>query len=601
VDGNGNGVDDLPFDPLDTLEAVTGAAELLALQNSAGFLTYMNPEKDEEPAGQVLHGEVGLNVRLSRALRRRGLPLLSAVPRKQYRGFESPLSTLGKPRIVYRDPVREAGSSRLSGDFGGKSVANATASQQQQTDLDGQTTSERCPRVIPEPRALLSAPRESRYHPRATQVVRSFKMTPVPERSDLMPTEEQALPSDPLVPVSHAKDGFTPSEARDLLGRYNYMEVLGSGDVTLFFSLNVNQSLVTATIPRAGSVVMLEKDLDPSVGQTRIKGVLGDLSLAEFLVHPGSRAQGMIVVRRGRIVFEEYPGMREFDYKTWMSNTKTAASLIIALLEEEGKIDVNQPIESYVHELCDTEWAGTRVLDILDMASGMDVLETQEYRLNPRSIIARFNFAANGAPNADGKVETQLDVIRSAKRVKPAGQAFDYSSVNTLMLVFLAEAVENRRWYEIFRERVWSKMTVEGDALMGLSPDGVSQAEGMMISRLRDMARYGMLYTPSWHLAAREKIVSDEYIRKIQTGGRKSIFLEGEFGRRLVEKYFPMSPPVANHWQWDAVWADGDMYKSGTFGQGIYASPGKDLVIGFMSTVLFTDLTQYARATAMAS
>jgi len=35
MDGNGNVVG-LPFDPLDTLETVTGAAELLALQSSAG-------------------------------------------------------------------------------------------------------------------------------------------------------------------------------------------------------------------------------------------------------------------------------------------------------------------------------------------------------------------------------------------------------------------------------------------------------------------------------------------------------------------------------------------------------------------------------------
>jgi CubicO group peptidase (beta-lactamase class C family) len=414
-----------------------------------------------------------------------------------------------------------------------------------------------------------------------------------------MPAQGQNLPgSDPL-PVSIAKSGFTPAQARDLLARYNYLEVLNSGDVALFFTLNVNQSLFTATIARAGDVVLLEKVPDSMIGQTRVKGELGELSLNEYLVHPRSRAQGMVVVHKGRIVFEEYPGMREFDYKAWMSNSKTAASLVIALLEEQGRIDVNRPIDTYIPELRGTEWAGTRVFDVLDMTTGMDVLETQEYRQNPRSIIARFNLAANGAPNADGRIETQLEVIRSARREKPAGQAFDYSSVNTLVLVLLAEAVENKRWYEIFRERVWSKMTVEGDMLVGLSPDGVSQTEGMLVTRLRDMARYGMLYTPSWHLAAREKIVSDDYIRKLQTGGRKEIFLKGEFGNRLTGKYFPLSPPAANHWQWDAIFPDGDLFKSGTFSQGIYVSPAKDLVIVWHSTNLFNELTQYARAIAV--
>lgn len=40
------------------------------------------------------------------------------------------------------------------------------------------------------------------------------------------------------------------------------------------------------------------------------------------------------------------------------------------------------------------------------------------------------------------------------KRVKEPGQAFDYSSVNTVVLGFPAEAVENKRWSDIFRERV---------------------------------------------------------------------------------------------------------------------------------------------------
>lgn len=405
-------------------------------------------------------------------------------------------------------------------------------------------------------------------------------------------------PVDPL-PVSVARIGFTPAQAKDLMARYSYEEVLKGGDVALFFLLNYGTKLPTATVVRSGDVVALEKAIDPKLGTIKVKGEQGELTLSEYLVHPKSRAQGMIVVHKGKIVLEEYPGMRENESKVWMSNTKTTASLIIGLLEAEGKIDVSKPIEAYVPEFKGTDWAGTRIIDILDMTTGMDILETQEKRLDPRSSIARMNLSANGAKNADGKVEPQLDVILSAKREKKAGEAFDYSSVNTLVLGLLAEAVEKKRWHEILSERVWSKMTAEGDAQVGLSPDGVAQAQGILISRLRDMARYGMLYTPSWNKAAREKVIPDSYVKKVQTGGRKEIFLKGEFGNRLTNKYFPASPPVANHWQWDAVFADGDLYKSGTMSQGIYVSPNKDVVICWFSTILFNDLTQYARAIAL--
>lgn len=406
---------------------------------------------------------------------------------------------------------------------------------------------------------------------------------------------------DARIPVGDARNGFTPAQAREMLGRYSYEETIKAGDVALFFSLNVGQSVPTAIIARVGNVVPLSKAVDPRIGATRVTTAAGEMSLNDYLVHPASRAQGMVVMHRGRIVFEEYAGMREFDAKAWMSVSKTAVSLVVRLLVEEGKIDVNRAVDSYLAELRGTGWAGTRVLDVLDMASGMDILETQENRLNPRSVITRFNQAFNGQPNADGKLERQIDVIRSAGRAKPAGQSFDYSSLNTEVLVLLAEAVENKRWHDIFQERVWGKMTVEGDMQVGIAPDGAPQAYGFLMARLRDMARYGLLYTPSWSRAARERIVSPEYVRELQTGGRKSLFLQGELGNRLTNSYFPKSPPTSNHWQWDGVWDDGDIFKSGVYGQGIYVSPAKDLVVVWQSTAPTNDLTQFARQIAQAT
>jgi hypothetical protein len=50
--------------------------------------------------------------------------------------------------------------------------------------------------------------------------------------------------------------------------------------------------------------------------------------------------------------------------------------------------------------------------------------------------------------------------------------------------------------------------------------------------------------------------------------------------------------------QWDAIWPDGDMLKGGAFGQGLYASFGKDLVVPYFSTAPSTVLHQNARQIA---
>lgn len=409
--------------------------------------------------------------------------------------------------------------------------------------------------------------------------------------------------AEPAIPLpggtlALARAGFTPEQARDFRQRYSPDELISAGDVALFHFIDIGLWLKTAIAARSGEVMQLDVHLNPAIGQTRVGTAGGGLPLLAYLRSEESRAQGMIVMQGGKIVFEEYPGMRPADNHVWMSISKTAASLVVRKLAEEGKIDVEKPIESYVPALRGTEWRGTRVIDVLDMASGMDIIETQANRENPHSIIARYNHATVGEPNADGKVESQLEVVRSARRLRPSGLSFDYSSLNTTVLALLAEAVEGRRWADIFQDRVWARMGVEGDMQVALAPDGTPQAHGLLSTRLRDLARYGLLYTPSWAKASRERIVTDAYVRQIQTGGRKQMFLQGELGNRLVTSTFPAHPPSANHWQWDAVWDDGDFYKGGVFGQGLYVSPGRDLVVAWYSTVMSSDLTQYARKIA---
>jgi hypothetical protein len=39
------------------------------------------------------------------------------------------------------------------------------------------------------------------------------------------------------------------------------------------------------------------------------------------------------------------------------------------------------------------------------------------------------------------------------------------------------------------------------------------------------------------------------------------------------------------HYQWDAIFADGDMYKAGLQGRGLYISPSRDVVVVYFSTV----------------
>jgi CubicO group peptidase (beta-lactamase class C family) len=398
----------------------------------------------------------------------------------------------------------------------------------------------------------------------------------------------------PVRPVSSAIAGFTPDQATDLLGRFNNEEALKGGDVSLFGFLNFSEVQKVALVARDGQVMPLETAPDPAIGQVSVGGA----TLEAHLADPASRAQGVVVVHDGRIVYEAYPGMRPNDYHIWMSTTKTVASLMLRLLVEDGLVDVNAPIETYLPEFAGTEWTGVTVQDALDMKSGMDVIESNETRADPDSTYTRMNLSGSGVPH-DGEVESMSDVLRSAKRLRPPGEAFDYGSPLTLILPLIVERVTGQRWSDLFEERVWSKMGVEGDMLMGVTPQGLALVQGVAITRLRDLARYGMLYTPSWDKAARERLVSEDYVATLSAGGDPDIYLKGGTGPHMVETFAGAgAPPVSNTWQWDAVFEDGDFYKSGFLGQGLYVSPATDTVVVFFSTN-YNQLPAFARAIAL--
>jgi CubicO group peptidase (beta-lactamase class C family) len=260
-------------------------------------------------------------------------------------------------------------------------------------------------------------------------------------------------------------------------------------------------------------------------------------------------------------------------------------SLVISLLETDGKIDVQQAIGRYVPHLSDTAWAGIKVIDVLNMASGLDVIESEEKRRDPASMFGRFVRVIFKQPGPAGCVEKHDEVIRSGRKLREPGKTFEYSSLNTQVLVRLAEAVEHRPWADIFRDRVWSKMYSEGELQISLTPDGVALGCGLVSIRLRDLARFGMLYTPSWTQAGRERIVTIEMEKKIQTGVSSERKVPTPKGDR----------PATNSRQWDWVFPDGDFFKGGMHGQGLYVSPKRDLVIAWFSTTASTALPNYAR------
>lgn len=352
-----------------------------------------------------------------------------------------------------------------------------------------------------------------------------------------------------------------------------------------------------AWVHRAGPVSTLEPQPVDSLKEVKAATSLGKLSLGEYL--QARPVDGWLVLHHGKIVFERYLQMRPIDKHIWWSVTKSLAGTMVALLEDDGLVDVHKPIETYIKELMDSDWRGTPVIDILDMASGMagrDADELDSYT-NPESPIGLYEGSLGMTPRTAKTMASTYEYIPTLKRVRPSGQVFEDSSVDTQILSWMAERIAGQSFPELVSERIWRKMGAESDAMILVSPAGIADSHGMMVSTLRDMGRYGLLFTPSWRFVSTQQVFSEACIKRFQSGGRPEIFNDALMGKMIIEAIGER--PRHNTYQWDVVMEDGDFFKGGYGGQGLYISPTLDLVVAAFSSGVgheSVEVLAYARA-----
>ena len=142
----------------------------------------------------------------------------------------------------------------------------------------------------------------------------------------------------------------------------------------------------------------------------------------------------------------------------------------------------------------------------------------------------------------------------------------------------------------------WKKIGAESDAMVTVSEVGAPGAHGYISSTLRDLARYGMAYTPMWSVVAKEQIVPDALIKRIQEDGRPAVYQNG-MAQAVWDGYMGEACLFETR-QMDFVTKDGDFGKAGYHGQTLYMSPSKNLVVASFATVEKYDTFKFARAIA---
>jgi CubicO group peptidase (beta-lactamase class C family) len=267
--------------------------------------------------------------------------------------------------------------------------------------------------------------------------------------------------------------------------------------------------------------------------------------------------------------------------------------LVIDKLIEDGLIEEDKPIGSYVGEFVGSAWENIPVVDVLDMSTGLNAIDGPAYFADPTNISARLLTAEMGDSD-----ESMLDVLLDAEPVADPGSGFTYSSTATQALVLLAEAASGEPWAQVFDSRIWAHVKSDGPVQAHMTPDGIAVAHGFMSMGLRDLARYGMLYTPSQNRVTVSEIVTAEILERTRSHERTTEwYRNGPSAEKFMERLGDDSVRGAGR-QWDAIWEDGDFFKSGLNTQGIYVSPDRDLVIVYFAVDPTQQFQKYLRPLA---
>jgi CubicO group peptidase (beta-lactamase class C family) len=336
-----------------------------------------------------------------------------------------------------------------------------------------------------------------------------------------------------------------------------------------------------AVVHRTGAITPLLEAPHSDLARFPVHSRLGELPLADYIRR--APVNGIIIVQHGRILYECYPRMRPFEKHLLMSVTKVFVSTLVAILTSRGLVDPSHPLPRILSPLTGSGWDSVTVQDALDMASGIDAPEVEQGFTDPNHPYYQYEASLGWLPATPQTLDSTYAYVASLRAKDPPGQQYEYTSVNTFLLAWLAEHVTGLPLSELLTQEIWAKTGAEADGLLAVSKTGAPAAHGGLCAALRDVARFGLLFTPASHALFPESVIPAGYLAKIQAGGRREIFDRGPAGPKIVEKLYG-EHPRHNVDQWDYVMEDGDFFKGGYGGQGLYISPARDLVIAYFGT-----------------
>jgi CubicO group peptidase (beta-lactamase class C family) len=270
---------------------------------------------------------------------------------------------------------------------------------------------------------------------------------------------------------------------------------------------------------------------------------------------------GLLVLRDGRVVFEEYSlGNDATTQSISWSVCKSFVSALVGIAIGEGAIaSVEDPLTHYVPGLSGSAYDNVRIKDVLQMSSGA---RWNEDYSDPQSDINRFGRMLVDGTSFD-------DFAASCVNEKPPGTFNRYNTTDTHVLGMLVRNATGRPLSEYMREKLWEPLGMEADCFWIVDTKGAEFAGGGLNAVLRDYARLGQLYLDNG-VHDGMQIVPASWVRDSTTPDAPHVMPGPRPSATL---------PMGYGYQWWIPDLSGAYTAIGIYGQFVYVDPAARVVI----------------------
>lgn len=367
--------------------------------------------------------------------------------------------------------------------------------------------------------------------------------------------------------------GFPPSEAKTLNpadGSYFKFPALR-------YSVNhMREFYPTRDVPASGEYRYdVEYALDEGIEKITFTPWDADKEMTFLESLDANYADGMIIMHKGRIVYEKYfGGLTPEGQHAAMSVSKSFTGTLGAILVSEGVIDPEKLVTDYIPEMKGSGYEGATVRQVMDMTTAIKYSEDYD---DPNAEVWQYSASGNVFRGPDYKgPENYYEYLPTVKKLDGMehGEAFGYKTVNTELLGWIISRATGKGIAQLVSERIWKPLGAHYNGYYQIDPSGIAFAGGGFNLNLRDMAMFGEMLRCNGMSGGRQ-IIPEAAVKDIREGGSNETSIAA-FARSSYTRL--------KGWSYRDMWwitnnAHGAFMARGVYGQAIYIDPAAEMVI----------------------